>query len=252
MDQRGLIFPFKGLLDECEALKAYARDVLDKRTISALDEAKSTLENIQVARATNRTSRWSIPMERPLCTIWSDGESQPKSRSGHKVKGKFSFVWEIRPLDEGKWRNGKYFLLDGLASTAITVVDERDGVERCIARWTVEIGDHQSPGAHFHFQLNGFEQPPFPKSLDVPRLPSPLMSPFLAIDFAIGELFQDRWSAYAVTEGKETNWWRGIHKDRLLRFFKWQSQCVAGCTGSPWMTLKLAKPDRELLVAETG
>lgn len=250
MDRRGLIFPFKGLIDECEALKAYARDVLDKRTLSTLSEAKSTLENVQVSKST-RAVRWGIPEDQPLCTIWSDGESQPKRQSKHKIRAKFSFVWEIRRLDEGKWKNGKCFLLDGLASTVTTIVDQLDGEERCLARWAVEVGDHASPGTHFHFQVKGSDDPPFPKSLDIPRLPALLMSPFLAIDLALGELFQDRWSAYAVTEGKDTNWWRQIHQDRLLRFFKWQSQCVANCVGSPWMALKLAKPHREMLV-ETG
>ncbi len=247
MDRRGLIFPFKGLIDECEALKAYARDVLDRKTLSALSEAKSTLENVQVSKST-KAVRWGIPESQPLCTIWSNGESQPKNRSKHKIRAKFSFVWEIRRLDEGKWKNGKHFLLDGLASTVTTIVDELDGEERCLARWAVEVGDHASPGTHFHFQVKGSDDPPFPKSLDIPRLPAPLMSPFLAIDLALGELFQDRWSAYAVTEGKDTNWWRGIHQDRLLRFLKWQSQCVTKCVGSPWMALKIAKPHRELLV----
>ena len=249
MDKRGLIFRFKELIEECEALKGYARDVLDKRTLSALSEAKSTLENIQESRSTGPV-RWGIALDRPLCTIWSDGESKPKSGSKHRIRAKFSFVWEIRKLDEDKFRNGKYFLLDGLASTMTTIVEEVEGLERPLACWTVEVGDHVSPGAHFHFQVKGLgtEEAPFPKSLDIPRLPSPLMSPFLAIDLALGELFQDRWKMYAATEGKDTNWWRSIHQERLLRFFRWQTECVKDCVGSPWMALNLAKPRRELLV----
>jgi len=247
MERRGLIFPFKGLIDECEALKSYAGEFLDKKTISSLSEAKSTLENVQTSRMT-KAVRWGIREDQPLCTVWSDGESQPKSRSRHRIRAKFSFVWEIRRLDEGKWTNGKHFLLDGLASTVTTVVEEIDGEERCLAKWAVEVGDHASPGTHFHFQVKGSEEPPFPKSLDIPRLPALLMSPFLAVDLALGELFQDRWSSYALTECKGTNWWRGIHRERLLRFFKWQSECVDGCVGSPWMALKVAKPHREMLV----
>lgn len=244
-----MIFPFKALIDECEALKAYASDVLDKKSLSALSEAKSALENVQVSRTTG-TVRWGIPREQPLCTVWSDGECQPGNRSKYRLRAKFSFVWEIRRLDEDKWVRGKYFLLDGLASTITTLVEEEDGAERCLASWAVEVGDHASPGTHFHFQVKGSdtEEAPFPKSLDIPRLPAPLMSPFLAIDLALGELFQDRWKRYAVTEGKETNWWRSIHQDRLLRFFGWQTECVKNCIGSPWMALKLAKPRRELLV----
>lgn len=248
----GLIFPFKGLIEECEAIKAYATDFLDKTTVYTLAEAKSTLESIQVAKHTN-LMKWQIPADRPLRTVWSDGESQPNSKSKHKVRAEFSFVWEVRKLDESKWRNGKHFLLDGLASTVTTLVAESGGEERVIARWTTEVGDAASPGTHFHFQINrpDSEDLPFPKSLDIPRLPAPLMSPFLVIDLALGEIFQDRWKKHSLTENKDSKWWRGIHQDRVLRFLKWQTKCVQDFAGSPWIALKLAKPPRELLVEGT-
>lgn len=249
MNTRGLILPFKGFIEECEALKAYAGDVLDKKTLDVLAQAKSTLESIQVGKST-KPVRWCIPESRPLYTIWSVGESQPNRKSQYKIRAKFSFVWEIRKLDEGDWKNGKYFLLDGLASTVTTIVDEVNGVERVLSRWAIEVGDHASPGTHFHFQVKGSDDDslPFPKSLDIPRLPAPIMSPFLAIDFALGELFQDRWRRHALAENKNTKWWRGIHQERLIQFFKWQTKCVQDSAGSPWMALKLAKPPRELLV----
>jgi hypothetical protein len=249
---RGLIFPFKGLIDECEAIKAYAADFLDKATVGVLAEAKGTLENIQAARHTNAV-KWQIPTSRPLRTIWSDGESQPDGKSKHKVRAEFSFVWQLRKLDEGKWRNNKYFLLDGLASTLTTLVTEIDDNVQMIAHWTTEVGDAASPGTHFHFQVNrpNDEGLPFPKSLDIPRLPAPLMSPFLVIDLALGEIFQDRWKKHALTENKDSKWWRSIHQDRVLRFLKWQTKCVQDFDGSPWMALKQAKPPRELLVEGT-
>lgn len=246
---RGLIFPFKGLIEECEAIKTYATDFLDKTSIGALAEAKGNLESIKSAKYMGSV-RWQIPSERPLRTVWSAGESQPDGKSKHKVRAEFSFVWEIRKLDEGKWRNDKFFLLDGLASTVTTLVAEDSGDERVIARWTTDIGDHASPGTHFHFQVNrpDTEDPPFPKSLDIPRLPAPLMSPFLVIDLALGEIFQDRWKRHSLTENIDSKRWRAIHQDRLLAFLRWQTKCVQDCAGSPWMALKLAKPSREMLV----
>lgn len=245
----GLIFSFKELIDECEAIKAYAADFLDKTTLGVLAEAKGTLENIQVAKHT-KFVKWQIPLDRPLRTVWSAGESQCDSKSKHKVRAEFSFVWQIRKLDEGKWRNSKYFLLDGIASTVTALVAEIDDEQRVIARWTTEVGDHASPGTHFHFQVNrpDSEELPFPKSLDVPRLPAPLMSPFLVIDLALGEIFQDRWKKHSLTENRDSKWWRGIHQDRVLHFLKWQTKCVQDFAGSPWMALKVAKPPRELLV----
>ncbi|MDX9715925.1 MAG: hypothetical protein RBT67_00950 [Thauera sp.] len=247
----GLIFPFKELIDECEAIKAYAADFLDKTTIGALSEAKSTLQGIQSANHT-KSIKWQIPSDRPLRTVWSEGECQPDGKSKHKVLAEFSFVWQIRKLDEGKWKNSKYFLLDGLASTVTRLITESNGEERMIARWATEVGDGSSPGTHFHFQVNrpDSDELPFPKSLDVPRLPAPIMSPFLAIDLALGEIFQDRWRTHSLTENKHSNQWRGLQKDRVLQFLRWQTKCVEGFAGSPWMALKIAKPPRDLLVGK--
>jgi hypothetical protein len=117
--------------------------------------------------------------------------------------------------------------------------------------WTADIGDHQSPGTHFHFQLNGFDKPPFPKTLDVPRLPALAMSPFFALEFAIGELFQDRWERHASAESKDAQTWRNIHLPRLRRFFAWQAgRLPDGLVGSPLMALKLAKPKPYMLVKD--
>lgn len=238
MGERGLIFSFKDFIDECETLKSYAREVLDEHTIWVLDHAKYNLESIQAQGSADRTVQWSISQQHPLCTIWSDGESQPGNNSAHRIRAKLSFVWEIRPFKESKKKNPKHFVLDGLASTCITLVEEGG---QHLSQWTVDVGDDQSPGTHFHFQLGG--------TLDVPRLPAPVMSPFLAMEFVIGELFQDRWKKLAAAESTYSHRWRSLHKERLQRFFEWQRKCVEDCfLGSPWMALKLAKPKSDLFV----
>ncbi len=238
MEQRGLTFRFKDFIDECEALKAYASEVLDGQTTWVLKQAGKDLESIQSQKSTDRTFRWSISKENPLCTNWSDGESKPGNKSAHKIRAKLSFVWEIRPLKESKGKTPKHFALDGLASTLITLVEE-GGTP--LSQWTVDVGDDQSPGTHFHFQFGGF--------LDVPRLPAPVMSPLLAMEFVIGELFQDRWKELAAAESTYSYRWRSLHKERLRRFFEWQRKCVEDCfLGSPWMALKLAKPKSDLFV----
>jgi hypothetical protein len=250
VEQRGLIFPFAELRSECETLKTYASEVLDKHTVWVLDQARSDLESIQGQGSSERTVPWAISERNPLCTIWSVGESQPENSSKHRIRAKLSFVWKIRPLREKKEKTSKYFLLDGLASTRIALVEEGDQSEHCLAQWTVDVGDHQSPGTHFHFQLIGVEEPPFfPKSLDIPRFPTPVMSPFLAMDFVIGELFQDRWARHSAAESPDSRRWRNLHQERLKRFFEWQKECVTQCTGSPWMALKRAKPPHDLFVA---
>lgn len=240
MENCGLIFPFKDFIDECATLKAYASEVLDGHTTWVLDQARDTLTNIQ-SQPTERIIRSSIPKENPLCTSWSDGESQPGNNSRHKIRAELSFAWDIRPFIEQKEKKRKplkHFTLCGLASTCIALVKEED---QALAQWNVDIGDYQSPGTHFHFQLGG--------ALDIPRLPALVMSPFLAMEFIIGELFQDRWKELAAAESPHSNRWRSLHRERLLRFFRWQAECVENGTGSPWMSLKRAKPRRDLFVA---
>ena len=251
MVDRGLIFPFNEVIRECELMKTYAKHVLDRLTLGILDETKGTLENIQSRGPTDKTSRWEIREARPLRTIVSAGESQPDAKCKHHVWALFSFVWEIRPLDEGEWKGRKHFLLDGKASTLISVMERHEETERCVARWTVDVGDHQSPGTHFHVQLNHFNEPPFPTTFDVPRLPALAMSPFLAMESAISELFQDRWKKHSIADNKDTRTWRAIHRPRLERFLHWQASRIhPKIVGSPWTALKTARPAPDMLVAE--
>lgn len=250
MTYEGLIFSFNDLLLECETLKDYAKDVLDRRNITILRDIKSNLEDIKKNRPVDKLTKWQIPEDRPLLTIWSENESQPGNKSAHTLRGEFSFVWEIRPLNEAKLGSRTHFLLNGKASTLIQITN-KDG--ECLARWTVDIGDGASPGAHCHFQLGGFNQPPFPKSLDIPRLPAFLMSPFQAIEIAIGELFQDRWKllAKSLNPSAAAQRWRAIQRRRFESFLRWQLGCLKDdryC--SPWMDLKLEKPPLRLLIIE--
>ena len=230
---------------ECAVFKTYAHGFLDSATTRMIDEARCNLQSIKVESSAVKTTRWSIPEDRPLYTAWSNGESKPDKKSAHHVRGEFSFVWQIRPLDERPFLGRSHFVLDGLASTLVKIVDKDD---QCIAKWSVDVGDHQSPGIHFHSQVIQVGGVPS-NSLDIPRFPAILMSPFLVLEFAIGELFQDRWRRHATTDSKGSRDWRGIHKPRLERFYSWQLEQVSSdysCT--PWMRLKLAKPAPDLLV----
>lgn len=250
METRGLIFPFKELIDECDALKDCARRFLQREAIEVLDSAKYNLQGIQDSGATGKSERWQILAERPVYTVPSEGECQPDGKSRYRLQGRFSFVWEICAVKPTSGKRPSFFALNGLASTVLDIIEKMPDGERRLAHWTMDVGDQNSPGTHFHFQMNGFSEPPFPKSLDIPRLPAPLMSPFLALDLALGELFQDRWAHHALSEHKFFKRWRKLHEDRLLRFFKWQSDCVRQTTGSPWMALKKAKPPCDLLVGK--
>ncbi|NJL27304.1 MAG: hypothetical protein HC897_05125 [Thermoanaerobaculia bacterium] len=247
MNPRGLKFPFKSMIDECALMRSYAKDVLDSETTDILDELKGQLTGLQNFKTGRGTTRWELPPERALRTIWSEGKSQPDGKSGWKLRAKFSFAWDIHPVKKAAGRP-EFFSLDGLASTVVQIEDDE---ERCLLCWATEVGDHQSPGAHFHFQLKNLGLGTSAPSLDIPRLPALLMSPFLAMELAIGELFQDEWRRYALSEKPEVNQWRKIHQPRLESFFKWQMNCLRSA-GSPWIALKAAKPHPDLLISKNA
>lgn len=244
----GLRFRFKDLADECEAIKGYASAFLDHQYIGRLSEARGNLETIQAKVAPGRKVTWEIPKDRPLCTNWSDGEFERDGGGGHQIRAEISFAWEITP-EAPAGGKPKCFVLEGLASTAVVIVERlEDGSERPLGRWTMDVGDEASPGCHFHVQVCHQDEPPFPKTLPVPRFPSMALSPFFAIDFVLGELFQDRWKTESAAGGNHADRWRVIQQSRLVRFLDWQIATLKRATGSPWMALKEAKPPLNLVV----
>ncbi len=255
MNTSALKFSFKEVVDECEAFKSYAREFLDLATISSIDEARASLLSIQ-KRKRNGSTRWEIPEAQPVRTRWSEGEWQQGGALTRRIRAEFSFVWEVTPIVIRKSIPCREFQLGGLASTVVTLVNEIDGETFDLARWAVEIGDDQSPGTHFHVQVKGpcascaCERPFFPGWLDIPRLPALLMSPFLVIEYALGELFQGKWTGHAMSETSHASRWRSIHEDRLKRFFHWQLRCIGNGSGSPLMKLKTTKPDADLLTSK--
>ena len=115
--------------------------------------------------------------------------------------------------------------------------------------WRIEMGAYDSPGCYFHFQILGDRRrPPFPKSIPVPRLPSPFVTPMAAVEFVLGELFQDKWSRTASEARHHHGRWRAIQCQRWCNLLKWQRAAVVGGS-SPWMNLKEAKPPSGLFLS---
>ena len=205
----------------------------------------------------NRTVLWHIPESNPIKTKPSIGEYESGTRRGkHTVFGQLSCVWEIsKPKPKGKKeKKNKFrsptFVVAGLASTKVTIwATPHGGDVKELARWTLEIGDANSPGCHFHTQITlDDNQEMFPKSLPVPRLPGLLHTPMDALDFLLGELFQDKWFLHASQGTEAGNTWARCQTTRLTNLLKWQSETIKNASGSPWVTLKKKKPFFDLLV----
>ena len=116
-----------------------------------------------------------------------------------------------------------------------------------LAMWRIELGAEDSPGCYFHCQILGDRaESPFPKSVPIPRLPSPFVTPMAAVEFVLGELFQDQWSQTASRANHSHQRWRTIQQGRWSNLIRWQKETLDRGRSSPWMLLKEAKPTDNL------
>lgn len=249
-DGTGVRFLSKELIDETDALMHMAKGLLAPDAEQILAGLKSEMRNVsEMPDGTAHT----IGM-RPLCTR-PTRDYEAGSRSGGKeIYAKITGTWEVRPLDSRRPKTKLAFT--GKASTVVELWPKpcmwREG--HCsasrLAMWRIELGAHDSPGCYFHVQVLGDrDDPPFPKSIPVPRLPSPFVTPMAAVEFVLGELFQDRWERRAGESHPHHKRWRAIQHQRWLSLLDWQKKVLDKPGSSPWMKLKAAKPPADLLLA---
>ena len=248
----GLQFRFADMISEVTALEGMAKPFLEPTSVRVLPPLRIILGNLQDVRRSGGV-RWGISSSDPLITSVSQGAYQPDSAGAHAVFAEISFAWEIRRINPAgkKTERAEFFELIGLASTKVRLFRRETNGEKgpLEAMWRMEIGDVHSPGCHFHVQVMGeTDERPFPKSIDVPRLPGILATPAAAVEFVLAELFQDEWAEHAAATSPHLSRWIPIQKRRLSAVLKWQSGVVQGSGGSPWTTLKRAKPDAKLFV----
>jgi len=246
----GLIFSIADTLRELESAKQLTRRFTENAE-SVFPKLKVQMESLEVERSQSATN-WGIPLSQPLRTKLSRGEYEPGG-GGVKVCGELSFTWKIQRMAPKKAKDrAKQFRLVGNASTVARVFEIKDDDSKGdeIAMWRCEIGDDQSPGCHFHVQVMGQEdEGPFPKKLSIPRLPSCLPSPMVALEFLIAELFQDSWKKHMFSESSDLQHWRSIQRDRFKRLYDWQTGVLSGQSQlSPWSALKYAKPPENIFV----
>lgn len=261
----GLQFLRKELVDETAALMDMARRFLAPDAVQVLADLKGDIERI----AETRAGRDHAIRLRPVCTR-PTCEYEPGSRSGgQEVYASVTGIWEVRRI--GGRRPKAKVAFTGKASAVVELwpagaiprppseIRERRG-RRCsdedrsgrLAMWRVEIGAHDSPGCYFHIHLGDREEPPFPKSIPVPRLPSPFVTPMATVEFVLGELFQDRWERRAGENHHHQHRWRAIQRNRWSSLLKWQKGALNQSGSSPWMNLKAAKPPADLFLASSN
>ena len=245
-----LLFDVATLRREIVAIRGLAADFLAPGADGVLRQTEQDL--IGIAKATDGSYVWCVRPQNPVLTTLSYGNYMPDDEGGLCVHAEVTFKWDLRPVRaQGDSRPAKRIRLDGTASTQIRILEgepgDRESTE--LAAWRMEIADDASPGAYFHTQVLGREHDAlFPKALDIPRLPGVLSTPFACLEFAVGELFQDRWAQHAVRDSGPNRQWRSVQVGRHVKQLEWHIRQVTARAGSPWASWKKAIPPEELFV----
>lgn len=237
-----LRFQFTELVRETKALRTIARNFLDPSTTRVLHVFENDLADIRKGQA-GRVRSLEL---QPLYTRPSKGEYEFGRRKGlQHVYAIISGTWELRPLG-GSSAPRREVEFCGKASTKIALYN-LDRPNTRLAMWRLELGAEDSPGCYIHAQILGdSDQPPFPRSVPIPRLPSIFVTPMSAVEFALGELFQDKWAKATAGNTGDTPYWRELQRKRLQSLFSWYQSELKNSVSSPWMALKESKPREDI------
>ena len=225
----GLQFTISELVQESEALKKMADEYLDQNHIWALKKFISNIRSI-----------WSAAADRPIQLELLPLHTKSASVKGQKIYAVCSGIWDVMPIGNSRRnRSIRKIRFCGIASTKFELYLENER-NSPIAMWRLELGAHDSPGCYFHAQIH--ETPP------IPRLPSLFVTPMATVEYVIGELFQDGWKQTAMSNRGEALYWRSLQRDRLIRLFDWYTDALAKVDSSPWMDLKVKKPEERMFI----
>lgn len=245
----GLRFKFAELIAELDILKTIGEKFLDPGTIWVLDKLRSNLNSVWSAEE-NQPIKLSLSA---LHTKQSPGDYEIGDRHGKPtVYAVITGTWVVRPLGnnakKSKAKAKRLLEFSDIASTVVELYDVRNTQTR-VAMWRMELGADDHPGCYFHVHVLGdSDEPPFPKGIPIPRLPSVFVTPMGAIEYVLSELFQDKWAKAAATNSHQMLRWRSLQIERLHRLLNWYQKQLDNVVSSPWVHMKSAKPDGEIFL----
>jgi hypothetical protein len=209
----------------------------------ALGRLATAADHLEVMRQARRGGAWGLASEAPVVTRPSRAYEVEGRKGAHEVQARIDSTWSITAED------AQVFRVTGNVSTRIRLVDAADGCE--LGRWRVELGAEGAPGCFFHTQIRGQEEdeePPWPHSLPVPRLPTPLISIPAVVVFVLGELFQTEWDRH-VDDARSQRLAADQRRD-LERRLQWELSVVRSDGTLPYSSLKNALPHRDLFLPD--
>ena len=233
----GLRFKIAELERETKSLKTMGTKFFDSQSSWALDQFSSELQSIGGTRGDSiRTLELQCLRTTPSMK-YESGSKQ----GGKKIYAAISGTWELRPLGK-RPAPGRKVEFCGNASTRIELYASDEPKTR-LAMWRLELGAADSPGCYVHAQILGdSDETPFPRSVPIPRLPSIFVTPMSAVEFVLGELFQDEWAKVTARNTSDAQQWQVLQRKRLQSLFSWYQGELKNSGSSPWMALKEAKP----------
>lgn len=253
-----LQFSFSTVRRELQTIKRLAEPLLNPDDLWVLDHFEQSLDGIQRNRV---EAQWALPPEHPLRTKECNGgyerrtEKSPKRRGAKtRLHGELTAIWTITPIPESKQSAApSMFVLTGIASSKFRLVELIDDQRHEYVSWRMELGDRDSPGSFFHVQIGEDDEiSPSYQPLPVPRIPCLPITPPLAIEFMLAELFQNLWPDRLGAERELANEWRNIQLERYESFLGWQSKVLRDGSGSVLVDLKHAQPHADLLLGPRG
>ena len=244
----GLRFPFRELIDEAAALSKMAGGLL-------VSDAPLIAHQRALARIGEKSAESDRYLElQPLRTKPTRGYEPAPRSGGLQVYAHMTGKWQVGPV--GVTGPNREIAFTGSASAVVELWPagclwrEELGRSSRLAMWRIELGAHDSPGCYFHSQILGDRSDlPFPKSLPIPRLPSPFVTPMAVVEFVLGELFQDAWPRKASEARHHPQRWRAIQRQRWCDLQRWHEDAARDGISSPWMNLKAAKPPGDLFLS---
>lgn len=249
-----LQFYVADLSAEVLLMEKLSANFLEQGARGVLAEVKSQIESL---KSISQKITIGVDDNRPIRTIvCNGGYERNKGGQCKDLFGEIVFKWELLPKGNPNKKQGGNRLVEvaGIASSVARLNVDRGGHKTTLASWRMEFGDSISPGAFFHVQIpdtlptsTNTGQPPklekWPEWLPVPRIPIPPITPMLALEFTLGEIFGEQWRDHLGSGSHEASRWRNLQRQRYLRYFDWQKQNVdKSSLGSPLLAMTAAKP----------
>lgn len=184
-----------------------------KRFLAPASEGvlRQAAQELSAINSKKQAMPWVVSMHRPIVTKPNEGWHQADGRGASSIWGKICWAWELKLSDKDVVQ------IAGKASTLITLVTEEAGSELELLSMCLDVGVTGGPGTTFHSQVKavrGCALEAAGSEVDIPRLPSVVLTPAECVELVIAELYQDKW-ARKVHETHNTN--KGVYRAQRQR-----------------------------------